>query len=205
MIRYLIYIEICLFCFTSIYAQGIFGTQHDFKNVSGKNWNIPDEACTVCHTSDESIGGTSVPLWNVKNDLQNFIPYGNLNGNSDIIESDIGSKLCLSCHDGTIAEDNLGILPNKNRESQQLKINHIVSGEHPVSIVYQSDNTENKTGLFNHVNTMSGLGNTINEDLLFEEKMECASCHDVHNLVGSTGLLKIKNTKSELCLTCHNK
>ena len=42
--------------------------------------------------------------------------------------------------------------------------------------------------------------------LLFNNRMECASCHDVHN-GGTTpgpGLLRITTNGSQLCLTCHD-
>jgi predicted CXXCH cytochrome family protein len=44
-------------------------------------------------------------------------------------------------------------------------------------------------------------------DLLFDNKVECASCHDVHNTVSATAtkLLLIKNDVSKLCLSCHSK
>jgi len=59
--------------------------------------------------------------------------------------------------------------------------------------------------LFPPTTTNSGLGSTIDNDMLFDGKMECASCHDVHNRFGVSGLLKMSNVNSELCLTCHNK
>ncbi|MFZ9024294.1 MAG: cytochrome c3 family protein, partial [Anaerohalosphaeraceae bacterium] len=36
-------------------------------------------------------------------------------------------------------------------------------------------------------------------------KVQCSSCHDVHNTPGVAGLLRIANTNSDLCLTCHDK
>jgi predicted CXXCH cytochrome family protein len=48
---------------------------------------------------------------------------------------------------------------------------------------------------------------TINADMLFSNRMECASCHDVHNTkaVPGTKLLVKDIAGSTLCLTCHNK
>ncbi len=51
----------------------------------------------------------------------------------------------------------------------------------------------------------SGLGGTIKSDLLINGKLECISCHDVHGERGQKNLLIMSNTKSRLCLTCHNK
>jgi predicted CXXCH cytochrome family protein len=53
------------------------------------------------------------------------------------------------------------------------------------------------------------LGGTIRDDLLFADRMECSSCHDVHNGPAATAvndnLLVITQVQSRLCLTCHNK
>ncbi len=41
--------------------------------------------------------------------------------------------------------------------------------------------------------------------LVFADKVECASCHDVHNTVVIPKLLTVANDGSALCLTCHVK
>jgi predicted CXXCH cytochrome family protein len=45
--------------------------------------------------------------------------------------------------------------------------------------------------------------------LLYGGKMECDSCHDVHNTftVGGlgSGLVKVDPSGSKICLACHNK
>lgn len=50
---------------------------------------------------------------------------------------------------------------------------------------------------------------TLNAMLLYGGKMECDSCHDVHNTftVGTkgSGLVKVDPAGSKICLACHNK
>ena len=48
---------------------------------------------------------------------------------------------------------------------------------------------------------------TIAAVMLYNNKLECSSCHDVHNTftVGTTGLLKVSQAGSQICLACHNK
>jgi predicted CXXCH cytochrome family protein len=58
--------------------------------------------------------------------------------------------------------------------------------------------------LFDPTTTPSGLGGTIDADMLFTAKVECASCHDVHDS-GFPSLLVMDNAASALCLTCHDK
>jgi len=52
-----------------------------------------------------------------------------------------------------------------------------------------------------------GSRGTIKADMLFSNRMECSSCHDVHNTkaVPGTKLLVKDSAGSALCLTCHNK
>ncbi|PLX72022.1 MAG: cytochrome C, partial [Desulfuromonas sp.] len=37
------------------------------------------------------------------------------------------------------------------------------------------------------------------------DDMWCSSCHDVHGISGVSTFLRIANTNSDLCLTCHIK
>lgn len=80
-----------------------------------------------------------------------------------------------------------------------------LSDDHPVSFVYDETLVAKDKGLYSPSVKDSGLGGTISEDLLVNNKMQCTSCHDVHNENGYPGLLIMDNTNSELCLTCHNK
>ena len=58
-------------------------------------------------------------------------------------------------------------------------------------------------GLHDPDTTSSGLGGTISEDLLFNNRVECISCHNPH--ASAAKLLIKSNQRSALCLTCHNK
>lgn len=111
------------------------------------------------------------------------------------------SKLCLSCHDGTLSMDHFN-LPNLST-TQIISTN--LSSSHPVSFEYDSYLAYKDKELFDPNSTPSGLGGTIKSDLLINGKLECISCHDVHGERGQKNLLIMSNTKSRLCLTCHNK
>ncbi len=110
------------------------------------------------------------------------------------------SKLCLSCHDGTVALDSFGGATGTDFMTGGALLSTDLTNDHPVSIDYNVTDT----GLFPVGNT-SGLGSTIDSDLLFSGNVECASCHDVHDTAGNDALLRIDNSGSTLCLTCHNK
>jgi predicted CXXCH cytochrome family protein len=40
---------------------------------------------------------------------------------------------------------------------------------------------------------------------LFDGKMQCATCHDVHDNTSSRPFLRASTTGSEICLACHGK
>ena len=69
-----------------------------------------------------------------------------------------------------------------------------LSDDHPVSVNYG--------GAANGLNASPTLG-TVTP--LFGNKVECASCHEVHNSAGVTNLLVMSPQNSALCLSCHAK
>jgi predicted CXXCH cytochrome family protein len=124
---------------------------------------------------------------------------------TDQTQPDGVSKLCLSCHDGTVALDNFGgVTGGTNFATGAANVGTDLANDHPVSFSYQSsiDNGDNE--LFPTTSSTS-IGGTIASDLLSGGNVECSSCHDVHNAYGNDGLLKIDNAGSALCLTCHDK
>jgi len=126
------------------------------------------------------------------------------------------SKLCLSCHDGTIAIDSFGRsdttgLPFESTPGEyvgDINANANIGGgtpggtssdlsnDHPVSFVY-ADSVAGDTEI---IAAAGGLP-------LFGGNLECATCHDVHatESVPDTKLLRVDNAGSLLCLTCHDK
>ena len=88
-----------------------------------------------------------------------------------------------------------------------------LSKDHPISFEYTPALATADGELYDPTATDSGLGDKIDVDMLFDNgsgvktKVECASCHDVHNSksAGNSKLLLIANNDSALCLTCHNK
>ncbi|WP_457615461.1 cytochrome c3 family protein [Lutibacter sp.] len=188
------------------FGQNIAGSAHDFSN---KNWNPGGEICEVCHTPHNAVTGLTAPLWNHEVTTSTFTLYTNsVSPSFDATASqpDGSSKLCLSCHDGTVAMDNFGgqtggnqfLTGNKNLGTD-------LSNEHPISFTYDATLATTDGGLFDPTSTNSGLGSTITSDLLLANKVQCSSCHDVHNGSGVAKLLVKSNAGSALCLTCHNK
>ncbi len=91
----------------AVAIAGIELSKHDFT-LSG--WNTAGEICNVCHTPHEGDMSLDAPLWD--HELTTVVTYG-LYSSGTLTET-AGqptsgvSKLCLSCHDGTIAVDAFG-------------------------------------------------------------------------------------------------
>ncbi len=186
------------------FSQSIVGSAHDFSN---ENWNNTSEICVVCHTPHNADNTVSdAPLWNHEVTAATFTPYSSSSLNATVGQPDGSSKLCLSCHDGTVAVDNFGGRTNGNQfVSGSEKIGTDLSDDHPVSFTYDGALASADGGLYDPATTNSGLGGTIDNDMLIGSKMQCASCHDVHNGSGVGNLLVKSNSGSNLCLTCHQK
>ncbi|MHB2154654.1 cytochrome c3 family protein [Calditrichota bacterium GD2] len=146
-------------------------------------------------------------MWNHEVTGATFTPYSSSTLDATVGQPNGVSKLCLSCHDGTVAVDNFGGETNGNEfVSGNDLIGTDLSDDHPVSFVYDAALATADGGLYDPTTTNSGLGGTIDQDMLISHKLECSSCHDVHNGAGTTGYLLIKsNANSDLCLTCHAK
>jgi predicted CXXCH cytochrome family protein len=203
---------IVLLLSSSIASAGtIEGSPHDFR---GYQWKRSGEVCNPCH----AMHGTKTlpsPLWNHDLPTQTYVTYAQTH--IWTLEAKVSSKpdglskICLSCHDGIIAPDAYGGHTCGTAILFQTDlIETFPSNNHPISFIYNAALAMKDGKLYDPSTRLSGLKGskgTINADMLFLNRMECSSCHDVHNkyAVPRTKLLVKDNAGSALCLTCHNK
>ena len=213
------------------------GSPHNFTdtffevgfNGSG-GWNESEENCRVCHVPHDHGRAryTNGLLWNHEVSSATYTMYDNswsstLTHTQDA-EPTGSSKLCLACHDGTVGIDTFDkyagnpypvMAYGDNLQIPQFTDggNPDMRGTHPISIVYDSgDGDVGAAGGLNPVATAWELSGTI-ADTLEDGKVQCATCHDVHDSQGvsvpGTRLLRASQRgsgkESALCLTCHNK
>ncbi len=180
----------------------ISGSAHDF---SGDAWSS-GRICLPCHTphnADTTVAGA--PLWNHEVTTSTFTVYSSATLDATVGQPDGASKLCLSCHDGSVAIDSFGGTTGTTFVTGGELLGTGLDNDHPISFTYDDALATADGGLHLPSATNSGLGDTITNDLLFAGTMECASCHDVHNTNNNSHLLRVSNAGSALCLTCHNK
>ncbi len=194
-------------------AGTITGSAHDFSTSAWSGGRI----CVACHTphkADTTI--SDAPLWNHTNSTAIYTLYSSPTLNATVAQPGGGSKLCLSCHDGTVAVNSFGGVAGTTMISAENKLGTNLKGSHPVGFTYDKalatadgslhDPTTKTVTIGSGTQTRTG---TLNAMLLYGGKMECDSCHDVHNTftVGAkgTGLVKVDPSGSKICLACHNK
>ena len=110
----------------------IEGTAHDLS-AAGTGRGNP---CSFCHTPHGAISGT--PLWNHALSETTYRIYQSSSLAANLSQPTGSSKLCLSCHDGTVAltrtirggTDGAYIRPGSANLGTDL------SDDHPISFVY---------------------------------------------------------------------
>ena len=184
--------------FTWLVYGAIQGSAHDF---STPGW-AGGEICLPCHTphnADTTV--TDSPLWNHRVTTAVFTLYSSPTLDVSPEQPRGPTRLCLSCHDGTVALDSYGGNSGSNYISGDFNLGTDLSNDHPVSILWQ-----------HQTNIVSGScgkchGSNPNNPPLpfFDGYVECATCHDVHNGTTYVKLLRKPLQGSEICFQCHGK
>ncbi len=162
------------------------------------------EVCIFCHTPHNA---TPVqPLWNRHLPVNAYTVYSSSSLQASPGQPTGSSKLCLSCHDGTIA---LGSVVSRGQPIMmaggittlppgQSNLGTDLSDDHPISFRYDSHLVTRNQKLTHP----GALPPRVRLD--GREELQCTTCHDAHdNSFGS--FLVMDNTHSQLCGTCHNQ
>jgi predicted CXXCH cytochrome family protein len=214
-------VAIALGCtlFSGTAASGtILDSRHNF---STEGWS-GGEICVVCHTPHNAITLEEevAPLWNHELTTTTFEMYDSptFEGKATQDPNPTGhSLLCLSCHDGSVALDAFGgragsvFMGDENPAT--VGAGGDLTDDHPISFVYDDALATDDGALHPPSTTEVVVGSGtqtkpgfISTVMLFNDKVQCSSCHDVHNnFVDDDPLLKISMDASKLCMTCHNK
>jgi predicted CXXCH cytochrome family protein len=112
------------------------------------------------------------------------------------------SKLCLSCHDGTIA---LGAVASRaapvglfGRVTGRPNLGRDLSDDHPISFLYDATLAAADGELL----PPGGLTDFVRLDQ--NQEVQCTSCHDAHN-DDYGDFLRVDGQYSNLCTSCHDK
>ena len=199
--------------FAATSFAGIDGSAHDLASGTG----LAGQICSYCHTPhNANIGGTELyPLWSMDTlTVATYTNYTSSTLDATLLVADDPlagpSRLCMSCHDGTVAMDsafNTGGAVMVGTLDAMLGTD--LTNDHPIGFNYDTVQALPHEELW--VSTTSYADATIADYLHAGTTMTCASCHDVHtpdpnDTAAITGsFLLIGNANSALCLSCHNK
>lgn len=182
----------------------VVNTPHNLS-VSGSTDLRSDtetEICIFCHAPHGTTG--QVPLWNHQLSAAIYKPYASPTLKATMGQPSGVSRLCLSCHDGTIA---LGLVASRTAPISMRNgtapmpdgINRIgtdLNRHHPFSFTYDSALAAQQ-GQLRDPRTLIGK---VKTDQF--QQLQCTACHDPHsNLYGK--FLVEQNHGSSLCLECH--
>lgn len=196
-------------------AGTITGSKHD---LSAQGWS-GGEICVVCHTPHNAEAVTDAPLWNHAITTATHAMYTSTSFDGAASQSTTGptgaSKMCLSCHDGTVAIDSFGgATGNSTIQNPNAIFGTDLTNDHPISFTYDDALATADGALAPPSTTTVTMGEGTDSrtgflaDLMLPTgELQCNSCHDVHNkfTAAATPLLRISNAGSALCLTCHTK
>ena len=194
----------------SVHAQpdeSILVTKHNLS-ISGPGAIkavFEKRVCIFCHTPHRARGDIS-GLWNRDDSSEQYVPYDSSTMYATVGQPTGASKLCLSCHDGTIA---LGALVSETQEiafaggirfmpEGQSKLGSDLSDDHPISFTYNSALASSNLEIIDP----SLLPSEIKLDK--NSQLQCTTCHDPHNNVRGKFLV-LSNSFSNLCRACHEK
>ncbi|MDD5458005.1 MAG: cytochrome c3 family protein [Phycisphaerae bacterium] len=184
-------ILICLLWCSSALAT-IEGSPHDLSVIGGRN------PCSYCHTPHGALVGT--PLWNHKLSSAVYKIYESTSLDAKVGQPTGSSKLCLSCHDGTIAltETIGGEFTGGTYISPDVaNIGTDLSDDHPISFIYSAALSAEDT----EIRPPSILPSQLKLDR--SNELQCTTCHDPHdNQYGN--FMVMPNDRSAMCVSCHD-
>jgi len=211
------------FCaLTPAYAVSIVNSPHNLS-VSGPGSiksTTETQVCIFCHTPHNA--DPTAPLWNraAGSGANYTMPWSATlkayPSAGAAPQPDGASKLCLTCHDGTIA---LGSVRSRTSPisvsggptfvpGQKGYLGTDLSGSHPISFVYSDGLAVSNNAAGNMPLRMPSTLNDPDVKLDSQGKIQCTTCHDPHDdrNYGGAGVphFYAKPTWSGTCLTCHD-
>jgi len=201
---------------SALVFAGIANTPHNLSVSGPGTIKSPTETriCIFCHTPHNA--SPAAPLWN--RDMSAVTNYEMPWSSTLQAYASAGAapqpdgtfKLCLSCHDGTIA---LGAVRSRGSDivisggpampsSSPAYLGTDLSGSHPFSFVYDDALATANNAAGDMPLRMPSTLTDPKVKLDRNGKIQCTTCHDPHDNTNSDFL--VKAGWSELCLTCHD-
>jgi hypothetical protein len=175
------------------------------------------EICKFCHIPHNAVARE--PLWGHTLSSAQYLTPQRRNSKGELQatpQPDGSSRLCLSCHDGTVALGDIGGSPSpiamvgaqRLGAGRKSSLGTDLTGSHPISFVVpdgspaRADDDRDMS-----LRPLSAIRSDEEVRLDADGKMQCTTCHDAHSDLyyeeGRVPRFWVKPTVEEVCLTCH--
>ncbi len=188
-------------------VQDVVNTRHNLS-VSGpgtiKSATIT-QVCVFCHTPHNAL--PDAQLWNhLPTAVATYTPYSSTTLTSVPGQPTGKSRLCLACHDGTVA---LGALQNpptgvtndlaSSMLTGRADLTTDLSNDHPISFAYDAALFGAAGAELHDPSGLAAAGLPLEGD-----QLQCTTCHDPHEK-DLAPFLRLTTADGTLCTTCHDK
>jgi len=198
--------------------QSVAGTLHNLS-VSGPGEiraTRETEICKFCHIPHNAV--VPAPLWGRRLSTADYTTPELRRGRPgarSAPQPDGASRLCLSCHDGTIA---LGEIAGEARPIEMQGGGRLqpgrrgflgtdLTGSHPISFRFPDEEESRLLDSDLALRPLAAVRSDPDVRLDGERKMQCTTCHDAHSdrffVPGKVPRFWVKPTIDEVCTTCH--
>ncbi len=190
-----------LFAFRAAADDSVVNSKHDLSSGGPGPVRALDESqvCIFCHAPHNA--SPAAPLWNRSNPRTHYRIYSSSTADARNDQPGASSKLCLSCHDGSIA---IGLVESRETPipmshsfiPSAADLTNDLSDDHPVGLRFdrQLANRDRQLRAPQLVDQRVKLGP--------RGELECVACHDPHN--NELGdFLRLPARDGALCNTCH--
>ena len=184
----------------------IASSSHDFSTMA---WS-GGEICKPCHTPHNAISGQP-RLWNHELTTATYTMHGGTG--TATVDFDQVSRMCLSCHDGTVALDSFGGTSGTSFIPGDANLGINLTDDHPVGSDAEYPPSPQPSwwaGAFKDPTALPSairLKDWTNPSNAVRKVVGCTTCHNAHNRgnFGNGAMLTMSNSASALCLGCHIK
>ena len=176
---------------------GVENTVHNLAAQAVTANGRSPNPCEFCHTPHNANPTKS--LWNRTLPASTYKVYESSTLKATLNQPTGTSRMCLSCHDGTIALDDRADRPKGAKVGMltgNTSLGTDLSDDHPVSFIYNSGLSTSKGELLDP--TLLPSSTKLDQ----EGQVQCSTCHDPHE-DRNPKFLVMDNRASRLCVTCH--
>lgn len=183
------------------------GTHDLTPNGTGPVKGGLNNSCLYCHAPHGAMSSPT-PLWNQKLSMQTYNFYSSTTYHQTNVQPGLNSpsKLCLSCHDGTVAPGQtviFGTIPMTGNMKSTSVFGTDLKSSHPFSLQTPLVDSPNVNVLL-----FGNPGQTADPKVrLINGTIECTTCHEPHlqNIDKVLPLFLVRDSSgSQLCVACHD-